>query len=150
MFTTLAHYRRIYLWKESSGHNGTCVSFLDVPTYLTLNIFQSSWNLFETLFYRRIIQVLPNAINNPRVWFNLRVYIVFSVVLDALSPFPPPPPAAEDFYQSPSSLPMPAPPEDMYQTPPPPTDTQPWMPKDYIEKGRSHYLETFIGKVGFG
>ena len=73
------------------------------------------------------------------------------MVLDALSPFPPPPPAAEDFYQSPSSLPMPAPPEDMYQTPPPPpTDTQPWMPKDYIEKGRFHYLETFIGKVGFG
>ena len=93
---------------------------------------------------------MPNAINNPRVWFNLRVYIVFSVVLDALSPFPPPPPAAEDFYQSPSSLPMPAPPEDMYQTPPPPTDTEPWMPKDYIEKGRFHYLETFIGKVGFG
>lgn len=30
---------------------------------------------------------------------------------------------------------MPAPPEDMYQTPPPPMDEPPWAPENYIEKG---------------
>ena len=30
---------------------------------------------------------------------------------------------------------MPAPPEDMYQTPPPPVDEQSWIPENYIEKG---------------
>jgi len=53
-----------------------------------------------------------------------------------MSPLPPPPPAEEDFYQSPSGLPMPAPPEDMYQTPPPPpVEGQSWIPQNYIEKG---------------
>lgn len=30
---------------------------------------------------------------------------------------------------------MPAPPEDVYQTPPPPMDEPPWAPENYIEKG---------------
>lgn len=58
-----------------------------------------------------------------------------------MSSFPPPPPAEEDFYQSPSALPMPAPPEDMYQTPPPPEQLS-WIPQTYIEKVVSLYEYT--------
>ena len=48
---------------------------------------------------------------------------------------PPPPPSEDDFYQAPSSLPMPAPPEDLYQVPPPPVEGQSGVPDNYIEKG---------------
>ena len=53
-----------------------------------------------------------------------------------MSPLPPPP-SEDDFYASPSSLPMPAPPEDLYQVPPPPpVEGQSFVPKNYIEKGK--------------
>ena len=53
---------------------------------------------------------------------------------------PPPPPSEDDFYASPSSLPMPAPPEDLYQAPPPPpVEGQSWIPKNYVEKGRLEF-----------
>lgn len=52
-----------------------------------------------------------------------------------MSPLPPPPPSEDDFYASPSSLPMPAPPEYLYQVPPPPVEGQSWIPKNFIEKG---------------
>lgn len=56
---------------------------------------------------------------------------------DAMTPLPPPPPSEDDFYASPSSLPMPAPPEDLYQVPPPPpVDVASWIPENYVEKGR--------------
>jgi len=57
-----------------------------------------------------------------------------------MSPLPPPPPSEDDFYASPSSLPMPAPPEDLDEVPPPPpVDGQSWIPKNYIEKGRLEF-----------
>lgn len=79
---------------------------------------------------------LPNSGGTPPSSDGAETY---ESIVDALSPLPPPPPAEEDFYQTPSALPMPAPPEDMYQTPPPPVDEQSWIPENYIEKVVSLY-----------
>lgn len=57
---------------------------------------------------------------------------------DAMSPLPPPPALLpeDDFNQSPSALPIPAPPEDLRLVPPPPPlEEQSWIPQNYIEKG---------------
>lgn len=62
----------------------------------------------------------------------------YESVVDAMG-LPPPPPSEDDFYQAPSSLPMPAPPEDLYQVPPPPVGGQSGVPDNYIEKVVSLY-----------